>query len=190
MLSGPHQANLYRMFHIDNTMRRIAGHKTGFTLLESLMAVGLLAVSITAITMPFTIAAQIELEDAQRTVATALAREMMEEILSLDFYDPNGASAPGPEFGESTRRDFDNMDDYHGYTEADGEILSMDGTAMDDPAGRGLSREVLVEYGYVDGQSLENSPTFARITVEVRNDGNAVLNIARLVYARDSVVEE
>ena len=170
-------------------MRRIASHNAGFTLLESLMAIGLLALSITAITMPFTVAAQIELEDAQRTVATALAREMMEEILSLDFYDPDGPSAPGPESDEIVRWDFDNMDDYDGHTEADGEILSIGGTAMDGPASRGLSRTVSVEYGYVDGQSVESSPTFALITVEVRSDGKAVMTVTRLAYAMDSVVE-
>lgn len=165
------------------------GHNKGFTLIESLMAAALLAVCIIAVTMPFTVAAGIELEDARRTIATALAREMMEEILALDFYDPDGPSEPGPEIDETTRSDFDNLDDYHGYTETDGNVCSIDGTAMDDPASRGLSRHVTAEYVYVDGQSLADAPTFVRISIQVRHDGRAIAAASRLLYARDSAVE-
>jgi len=175
---------------MDKTMRRIASHNSGLTLIESLMAIGLLAVSITAVTMPFTAAAQAEIADAQRTIAAALAREMMEEILAVDFYDPDGPSLPGPEGDETDRLCFDNFDDYDGYTEADGAVFGLDGTVMEDPASKGLSRSVTVDYVYVYGQSGPASPTFARISVVVRHEGHDVANVVRLVYAKDSLVEE
>ena len=175
---------------MDKIMRRIARHNTGLTLIESLMAIGLLAVCITAITTPFTAAAQNEVEDARRTIAAGLAREMMEEILAVDFYDPDGPSLPGPESDETDRSNFDNFDDYDGYTEADGAICGLDGTVMEDPASEGLSRSVTVDYVYVYGQSGAASPTFVRISVVVRQNGHDVANVVRLVYAKDSLVAE
>ncbi len=153
------------------------------------MAAGLLAISITAITMPFTAAAMAEMEDAKRTIASALAREMMEEILALDYYDPDGPTLPGPESDEMSRSDFDNLDDYDGYTEPAGEVRGLGGTIIDDPAARSLSRTVTATYGYVDGQPIEESPTFVSIHVVVQSDGVDMVEIVRLVYDRDSVVE-
>ncbi len=171
-------------------MNRVASHNAGFTLIESLMAISLLAVSITAVTMPFTAAAMAEIEDARRTVAAALAREMMEEILALDFYDPDGVSVQGPEAGETARADFDNIDDYHGYSEDEGDVRSADGSVMSDPASQGLSRSVTVEYGHVDEQDVDDTPTFVQVTVGVQYMGSDVANIVRLVYARDSIVDD
>ena len=137
---------------MDKIMTRFASHNSGLTLLESLMAIGLLAISITAVTMPFAAAAQAEIVDAQRTIAAALAREMMEEILAVDFYDPDGPSLPGPDSNETDRSCFDNVDDYDGYTEGDGAVFGLEGTVMEDPASQGLSRSVTVDYVYVYGQ--------------------------------------
>lgn len=159
------------------------------TLIESLIAISLLALSITAITMPFTAAAQVEMEDGRRTIATALAREMMEEILAADFYDPDGPSLPGPESDEMSRSAFDNLDDYDGYAEADGNIRGLDGTIMADPAARGLSRTVTATYGYIYGQPIGGNPTFIFIHVVVQSDGVDMVDLVRLVYDRDSVVE-
>lgn len=189
-LSIRHLTYLYPMFHRENTMKRVAKHNAGLTLIESLMAMSLLAISITAVTMPFTAAAMAEMEDARRTIAAALAREMMEEVLALPFYDPDGPSVQGPEVSEVARADFDNIDDYHGYTEADGNINSADGEVMSDPACQGLSRSVTVEYGYVDGQDVGETPTFVQISVVVQYEGSDVVSIVRLVYARDSIVDD
>jgi len=178
------------MFHMGENMRRTARNNTGFTLLESLIAASVLALSITAITLPFTAAAQTELEEARRTISLCLAREMIEEIISVDFYDPDGPSTPGPESSEYTRWDFDNIDDYNGYSETGDAIVGLDGEALTGLAAKDLTRSVTVEYVYVDGQPTTISPTFVRITVEVAYEGNVTASVTRLVYARDSIVEE
>lgn len=154
----------------------------GFTLVEALLAAVILAMAIAAITMPFTAGAQHELEAARRTLGVTLAQEMMEEVLSKPFYDPNGESLCGPEAGE-TRAGFDNIDDYDGYSEADGQIRSFDGSALGGPAVAGLTRHATAKYVYVSGQSHAEPPTFARITVEVKHRDRTIASLNRLVYA-------
>ena len=157
--------------------------RTGFTLAESLLAVTLLAVGVLAITMPFTAGAQNEQDDVRRMLGAALAQEMMEEVLAKPFNDPDGPSAVGPETGESSRAAFDNIDDYHGYNESAGSVTNAYGIALSEMAARDLSRHVSVAYVYVAGQDISESSTFARITVEVRYQGDELLTVTRLKYA-------
>ena len=157
--------------------------RNGFTLIEALLAISLLAMGITAITVPFTAVAQNEVEDASQCLAGTLASEMMEEILSKPFDDPQGDSVAGPEVGESNRGNFDNMDDYHGYVEAAGSITDAFGSVVSDPAAYNLSRHVDVDYVWVSGQDTEATPTFLRITIEMQQSDQPLLHVTRLVYA-------
>jgi prepilin-type N-terminal cleavage/methylation domain-containing protein len=157
-------------------------HDKGLTLLECLIAISLLAMCVIALTIPTNVTAGIELEDARRTLAGSLATEMMEEILTKDFDDPDGSTARGPEWDEYSRSRFDNMDDYHGYAEPAGAVLDMHGDAMIDPAGLLLSREVTVEYVYLPGQDISQPCTFARIKVAVTREGDALHTLTRLAY--------
>ena len=160
--------------------RRHSG--VAFTLAEALLASAVLAMAITAITMPFTAAAQNDQVNARRTVAEALAQEMMEEILAKPFADPQGATVPGPERGETSRNLFDNVDDYDGYVETDGNIADAGGAPLDDPPAAGLSRHVWAAYVYIDGQSPADPPTFVRVVVDVRYLGQPIVTLSRLVY--------
>jgi len=155
----------------------------GFSLTEALIGITLLAVCVFAITMPFTVGAGIEQEDARRSLASMLASEMMEEILAKPFDDPQGGGSAGPEAGESSRSNFDNIDDYDGYSESAGAIADMAGTALTEPAATDLSRHVTVDYVYVSGQDTGESASFVRITVQVQYLGEEVLAITRLRYA-------
>jgi len=152
----------------------------GFTLVEALTASVVLAVAMTAVTLPFASAARTEQDDLRRTLASALAEELMEEILTRPFLDPDGASVPGPEEGETSRNLFDNLDDYHGYAEPAGGILSGAGWAMNTAAATGLSRHATADYVYLAGQDTSAVPTFLRITVEVRYQGGTVAKMTRL----------
>ncbi|MHC4562570.1 MAG: type IV pilus modification PilV family protein [Planctomycetota bacterium] len=159
-----------------------AGRK-GFTLVESLLAVSVLATAVFAITMPFAAAAQNELEDARRTIAASLANELAEEILSKPFYDPQGQVGLGPDFGETYRSQFDNIDDYDGFIESAGNVSDVFGNVLDDSAAVNLSRHAKVEYVYLSGQDSGESPTFVRITVTVKYVGDTILEVSRLKYA-------
>lgn len=155
----------------------------GFTLLESLIAAVVLAGAISAVVWPFSVGAQNELASERRTLASCLAQELMEEVLSKPFDDPDGDGSLGPDGGESTRADYDNIDDYHGYTEDAGQIQSFDGEVMADGAGAYLSRNVTTGYVYVSGQDVGEDPTFISVTVEVQYRGLPIATMTRLVYS-------
>lgn len=148
-------------------------------MIEALAASVVLALSITAVTMPFTAGAQNERMDARYAVAVNLAQEMIEEILAKPFTETT--FHPGPETGE-TRATFNCMDDYDGFDEPTGAIYSAAGTLVTDPAARNLGRHVTATYVYVSGQNTSKTPTFLRVSVEVRYQGTAIVTLSRLVY--------
>ena len=154
----------------------------GFTLVEALLASAILAMAIAAITAPFTAAARNEQADGRRTVAVCLANEIMEEIISKPFDDPDGKSDVGPEAGESARESFDNIDDYHRYEETAGNIVDGGGTLAGDPLAHDLSRHVTTSYIYVAGQDMDASPDFIRVEVTVRRKGLPLVSLTRLAY--------
>ena len=160
-------------------------HRVGFTLAEGLLAASILAITVVAVTVPFSLGARNQLAEARATIAATAAQDMMEEILSLPFEDPDGDSDSGPEWGESSRSQFDNVDDYDGFFEDEGEITGFDGTPVDDPAAARLSRLVSVEYVFVAGQESAGEANFVRVEVEVRYRGEPAVTLTRLVYSPD-----
>ena len=79
-----------------------------------------------------------------RSVGHLLAQDLMSEILPLSYQDPDGTPMFGYEAGESTttRADFDDVDDYNGWSATPPE--SKDGTKIPDRTG--WRRIVKVEY--------------------------------------------
>jgi len=162
-------------------MRRVGGLEArGITLMESLLAAAILATAAAVVIVPFSAGAQSVAQDARQTLAVSLAEGLMEEVLSKAFSDPDGSEA-----GENRRSRWDDMDDYHGYQEAEGAIVEADGTAVTDPAATALSRRVMVESVYVAGQDHGEPATFLRITVEVRHHGAPVVTLSRLKYSNE-----
>lgn len=155
----------------------------GFTLAEALLAAVILALAVTAMTMPFTAAAANEVVETRRTLAAALAQEMMEEILVKPFEDPQGGGGVGPEVGEAARAGFDNVDDYDGYNEPAGGIVGTTGQVVTDPAARELTREVKATYVYVAGQDTGGPPTFIRVMVTVKYRDDRIVTLTRLIYS-------
>jgi len=160
----------------------------GFTLLEALISVAMLTVAAPAVLIPFAAGMQNDAEDARQALATALAAEIMDEALSKPFSDPEGPTDLGPEFGESSRYEFDNIDDYDGYAESPGQIADAFGDVMTDPLAFELSRAVDVEYVYVSGQDLGQDPNSVRITVEVSDGDRPIATLVRLRYNHGDVV--
>jgi len=94
--------------------------------------------------------------------ATFYAEELMEEIKSKAFEDPNQTPGFGPESGEGGRLNYDDVDDFNGYS--------------DSPA-VGYNRSCVVNYMTLSVSTwvVSGSPTdFKRISVTVsRNDNLA-----------------
>ncbi|MBS3735094.1 MAG: prepilin-type N-terminal cleavage/methylation domain-containing protein [Phycisphaerae bacterium] len=164
-------------------LRQRPNRTRGFTLAEALLAAAVLAITVGAVTLPFSAAARNGRVQARRSLATALAEELMEEVLAKPFLDPDEPGAPGPDAGEAGREDFDNIDDYHGYAESDGDVVWSTGDAVTDDAADGLSRTVAAEYVYVTGQDMGQDPTFIRVTVSVDWRDETTVTLTRLVHS-------
>jgi len=141
----------------------------GFTLLEALFAASVLAVVVAAVTQSI-VAGQMQTYDAMHSArAVALTEAMMEEILVLPYDDPEGGVVIGPDAGETTRQQFDDIDDYHGWSASPPQ--TRDGDPI--PAFPGWSRRVAVEWVEHDDPTVPTGaagPT-KRIRVVVERPG-------------------
>ena len=157
--------------------------RRGLTLIESLLAGVILSACIFAVTVPFTAGIYNDQVQERGTQAGNLAEELMEEIISKNFDDPQGASSPGPETGETSRLLFDNIDDYHGLVELAGAVKDFSGQVISSAASNGLSRHVTADYVYVSGQESGQSPSFIRVNVQVQYLGTPLVSLTRLAYS-------
>jgi prepilin-type N-terminal cleavage/methylation domain-containing protein len=165
------------------TKRRARHHTNagGFTLIEAMMAVAVLGIAAASVLLPFISGASLRAEGINRTLAARLASDLMEQILRLPFHDPNDENSYslGPESG-----DFDNIDDYDGYEELQGQVKDVNGEVFSDSNYKRFSRNVTCEYAYVPPQPPEGDPTnceFIRVTVQVQFSGRPMATIVRLV---------
>jgi Tfp pilus assembly protein PilV len=108
---------------------------------------------------------------ADRLLAVALAEDLLDEIASRPYADPtDDTDSIGFDSGENfnVRKDFDDVDDFHGYT-ANGEHENGDPLGL----GSGWERSVVVQY------VISNEPAVVsvdangvkRATVVVRRHG-------------------
>jgi len=146
------------------------------------MALVVLAMTISAITVPFVAAAQNDEVGARLAVATGAAEALMEEILSRPAIDPDGM----PEPPGAPRADFDNIMDYDQMIESEGKLCSANGDLLSEPLASGLSRQVSVEPIFLPGQDINEPPTVLRIVVSVADKGVRIVTLSRLVTADDS----
>lgn len=81
-------------------MRRNFNNRSGFTLVEAMMAMVVLALAVTGVLLPYSSAASVHAEGSRQTLASKLAADLVEEIvLSLEsgnsyfltpFYEAEG----------------------------------------------------------------------------------------------------
>jgi hypothetical protein len=95
--------------------------RSGIALVEAVLS--MIVIGIMLITsLRLVVAARTgQVETAERLTALHLAAELMAEIIDQPYLDPDELPLFGPELSEqgATRRDvFDDVDDYHGWTES------------------------------------------------------------------------
>jgi len=161
--------------------------KHGFTLTEAMLAVTVLGFAAAGVLLPFVSGATVRAEGTRRTLAAELANDLMEQILRLPFHDPGGAAYdynPGPDAGETGLPTFDNVDDFHGYCEAEGQVKDAAGVVFTDPKYACFSRRVMCEYATAPPQPAETDPAkcnFILVTVQVDYSGRQTAIVSRLV---------
>ena len=152
----------------------------GFTMIEAMLAVTVLGFAAAGVLLPFVSGTAVRAEGVRRTLGAGLAGDLMEQIVRLPFLDPQGTDySPGPEGG-----DFDNVDDFHNYTELQGQVKDATGAVFTDPKYASYSRSVTCAYVTVPPQPEQTDPTkcnFILVTVQVNYSGKNVATLCRLV---------
>ena len=164
----------------------------GFSLVESLVAVSVTSVVCTAVMLSMGRSVADNTDVVNRTVAVELARDLMEEIATRRFLDPDPGAGFGLEADEVTRPQvrttFDDLDDYDGWQASPPQ--GVDGTGL----GRNLSggetdsfedyrRAVVVAYvanGNHRKAVAAGRSDFVRVTVTVAYKGSQVYELQKL----------
>jgi len=155
----------------------------GLTLIETLVAmviIGLTIAAIVASTTAFTRAGGAGLD---LSTAEFLIEEIREMTATLPVVDPeNGTATFGPESGETTPADYDDLDDFDGA--AFSPPLDIHRNSLDDFAV--FTQQITVEN--VDPADMtqvrpDHSTPFVRVTVQIIRNGQ-VLSTCRWVRAR------
>lgn len=97
--------------------------RRGLTLVECMWALVILPLAVTAVSLAVVASQAQAVEALRRERATALANDLMEEILSLP-YDPATDDSLGAE--EANRWSYDSPTDFHGFTEAADSVNRVD----------------------------------------------------------------
>ena len=120
------------------------------------------------------------LDALKRSRAQALAEVMLEEILAKPYADPEGDTGFGPDAGEASRADFDNIDDYHGYIESAGALADHAASAYSTDY-QSLSRSVSVVAVTNSVADLGGDHAGVQVTVSVNEPGGRVWSVQRFV---------
>lgn len=96
---------------------------SGFTLVEVVMSIAIIAVAIGGVMLVFVVALRHSADPQRQQQAVALAEGYLDEILARDYDDPDGVGT-----GES-RADFDDVRDYDGLDESP--PRDQDGNTLD-----------------------------------------------------------
>lgn len=138
----------------------------GFTLFEALLATALLVMVIGAIAQ----AVGSGQTQTKTTLANmrgmALAEALMEEILSKPYADPQGGATPGPDAGETTRQLYDNIDDYHGFSETSSNIRDAAGNLYPSQY-QNYTRSATAAYGTMTVTGMGTALNGITVTVTV-----------------------
>lgn len=150
-------------------------NKKSITLIELIVVIVVLGVGISSL-MGMFVEANFNTLDTQALVdSTFYAEELMEQIRSKQFEDPDQTPVFGPESGESTADDYDDIDDYESYS---------DTIAV-------YNRWVDVEYVELDvadsWQSAGSPPTdYKKITIEVKRGYDSATFASLVLVMSDS----
>ena len=108
----------------------------------------------------------------------------MEEIIALPYSDPQGdPQALGPEAGETTRAQYDNVDDFCGKAvdaDAGGVVKAATGTNYPTPFQR-FARTVSCNNSSVTVTGLGGALPGLTVTVTVTDGGDPVATLSRFV---------
>ena len=154
----------------------------GYTLAESLIASVVLAASVVGIAGTLSASYKQNSVRGSTTTAVNLAQQLMEEIAARPVQLLDGQTdMPGWGDGQTDRRLYDTVDDYHGYTDFSSSIQVADGSTVDLGAGQGtFQRSVSVQSGAVPAGLSGPADDFLLVTVTVTTPQGQAISTAQL----------
>jgi len=152
----------------------------GFTLVEALTASVILVLCIVAVSVCMRAGHQANQDASQGQRAVKLAEELVEYVLSLPYYDDGGVQTPGPEAGETGASAFDNADDFHGYSDPEGTLTDMSGSAYP-PEYQVFTRSVSVQYGSVSIGGLGQPVDGLTVVVQISDRKGRTWDVRRFI---------
>jgi MSHA pilin protein MshD len=164
------------MSFADSQRRRVAG----FTLMEVMFAVVVLAFSVAALTQAVVSGQSHTYEAMHASRAITLAEAMIDEILSKPYDDPEDEITVGPDTGETSRDLFDNADDYDGYNEAAGAVRDQSLTLYPELYQR-FSRSVTATYVTESLPDLGGDHDGLSVTVTVTDTRGLTWSVTRFI---------
>ncbi len=96
--------------------RRTHSSRRGFTLIEIILAIAVLAIGLPAVCYMYAVAMAVDSDNVKGNQAFYLANALMNEISLRRFRESAAAPGNGPDTGETNgydRRGFDDIDDYN-----------------------------------------------------------------------------
>ncbi|CAH8227652.1 prepilin-type N-terminal cleavage/methylation domain-containing protein [Vibrio aestuarianus] len=166
-----------------------AKRKTGFTLIEMIIVITLIAIAMTSITTALYPRSQQSAEQVLAVKAAELGRAVLDEVMGRTFDEnsgPNGGvpecvlvattgretctlpSALGPDAGESANTLYNDVDDFHGLTGSVKDVLGADISA--DYQRYNVEIKVFYEQnngGVMTGQDAGTITDYKRISVVI-----------------------
>jgi type II secretory pathway pseudopilin PulG len=166
---------------------RCSRHRS-FSYIEAVIALLILSVGLTAGLHLYGSYARGAIIDAEAIVAGELAAELMGEIMSQPYEDRAAAVGSfGLGAGETTRSDFDDVDDYDDWSEDP--PAYPDGTALPNLP-PGYVRSVVVRNvlpGFLDSVISDGMSPIKRITVTVTRNGKQCAQLVAFRARHDAM---
>jgi len=151
-----------------------------FTLIELIITIVITGIVVLALVMGFRESLiGLALQKDIRLVSL-LSEDLMNEVRSKQYADPQSPTNFGPEFGETFRRQYDDVDDYNGWSESPPKTI--EGVTLTNYLAF-TSRAIVVNVtnNIFNGLPAPDNATnsdFKRITVIVSNAVVAVSNVS------------
>lgn len=133
----------------------------GFTLAEAMIAMVVLGMAAAGVLLPFSSGAAVQVEGIRRTLSANLASDLIEEIINTPFEQI--------------------IDNYDGYSEAQGQVKDTRGVIFSDSYYANFSRNANCRYVYVPQESGTLTPKFILVTVQVNYSDRPLATISRLI---------
>jgi prepilin-type N-terminal cleavage/methylation domain-containing protein len=151
--------------------------RRGISLIEVTISMVIVSILSMGVIQMLGISAQARAMSSDRVRGQHLANQMLAEIQSKHWHDPDNGIASfgvaGDEYDGKTRLLYDDIDDYHNWTQSPPLEPNGDGISGFD----GWERSVEVHYALISGGAVTTSGTFQRaklITVTVKRNGRTI----------------